>query len=71
MKRAPTSLNARVGPWNSSSALMLRVTGTTGQSKESVSFTMRCSSAAGMSSPNSASATVQAISWKVIVWMFS
>ena len=71
MKRAPTSLKARVGPWKSSSAPMLRVTGTTGQSKASVSSTMRCSSAAGMSSPKKASATVQAISWKVIVWMLS
>ena len=71
MKRAPTSLKARVGPWNSSSAPMLRVTGTTGQSKESVSSTMRCSSCSGTSSPKRASATVQAISWKVRVWIWA
>ena len=71
MKRAPTSLKASVGPWKSSRAPMLRVTGTTGQSNERVSSTMRCSSAWGMSSPKRASATVQAISWKVMVWMLS
>ena len=71
MKRAPTSLNASVGPWNSSNAQMSPPTLTTGQSKASVSQTILCRSSVAMSSPKKFSATRQAICWNVMPCMFS
>ena len=69
MKRAPTSLKARVGPWNSSSEKMLSSTLTAGTSKLSVSQTISLRSSAGMSSPKNESATRQAISRNVMFCM--
>ncbi len=71
MKRAPTSLKARVGPWNSSKEYMLGSTSTTGQSKARVSYTIFFRESASTSSPKKASATRYAISWKESFSMLS
>ena len=71
MNRAPTSLNASVGPWNSSSEYIFSSTFTAGVSKASVSQTMSLRAFSSTSSPKKACATWQAISWNDILSMSS
>lgn len=65
MKRAPKSLNARVGPWNSSRMWSLGEREMRGASNWRVLLTIVVSSLSGMSSPKKALATAKPISWKV------
>ena len=65
MKRAPKSLNASVGPWNSSRTCSRSLSVTSGTGKLNASVTIFIRMCVGISSPANNAPTSCAISWNV------